>query len=506
MQRHPPAAVTVSVASALVLLAAANGGYAPAAWGFATIGALALIGLSARRGARVGRLDLLLPGALAALGAWQLASLVWTRSIPSSTLESQRTFLYAVTVVAVVTALRPVDVRPALLGVAAATVIVACWNLASLPFAGSATGDTARPIGYANALAAIAVAGLVLIPALAPRTRRGLILGVVGSGPLLVVIFVAESRAAWPSLVVGLAASAVVASGARHRGVLLGGVVVVGLAVVFALGLLGSEERRSYWSVTASIVRAEPELGTGSGTWHAEWLQHRDAPLAARNAHSLPLETLSELGLVGLALVLMVFLVPLAAAVRASPSVEAAGATGVVAAFAVHVAVDWHWQIPSATAVGLFCAAAVVVAARDESRARLLPANAVVAAATLAGVGVALLLGGTLMGDRASRLLVQGDWCGAARWAAVGARLQPWASAPLLTRAEAAARCGDRVEAEQALASAVDLDPSDVEVWRAAARLSTGVARRRAEERVCALDPLGAGVAAQRAVATCTSR
>lgn len=454
----------------------------------------------------MGRLDLLLPGALAALGAWQLASLLWTRSIPSSALEPQRTLLYAVAVVAVVTALRPVDARPALLGVVAATVIVACLNLASLPFAGSSTGDTAWPVGYANALAAMAVAGLVLIAALAPRTRRGLMLGVAASGPLLLVIVLAQSRAAWPSVVVGLVAAAVVASGVRRRGVLLAGVVVTGLAVVVVLALGGSGERRSYWSATAGIVRAEPVLGTGGGTWHAEWLEGRDAPLAARNAHSLPLETLSELGPLGLGLVLLVFLVPLAVAVRSSASAETAGAAGVVAAFAVHVAVDWHWQIPAATAVALVCAAVIVVAARDESRARLLPSRAVVAAVSLAGAAVGLLLVGALLGDRGSRLLVQGDWCGAARWAADGARLQPWASEPLLTRAEAAWRCGDRGEARRALASALDLDPDDVEVWRAVARLSTGAPRRRAEERVCALDPLGTGTVTQRAVGTCTSR
>ncbi len=491
--RRSPAAVAASVALALVLLAAADGGYGPTAWGLGTIGALALVALSASRGARVGRFDLLLPGAIAALGAWQLASLLWTRSIPSSALEPQRTLLYATVVLAAVMALRPVDVRPALLGVVAAALVVSCWNLASLPFAGSSTGDTTKPIGYANALALLAVVGLVLIAALAPRTPRGLALGAAASAPLLLVAVLAESRAAWPALVVGLAAAAVVASGARRRGALLAAVILTGVTVMVVLALVGSAERRSYWRATAGIVGAHPVLGTGGGTWHAEWLERRTVALAARNAHSLPLEALAEFGPLGLALVLLVFSVPLAAAVRGSPSAEAAGAAGAVAAFAVHVAVDWHWQIPAATIGALLCAATLVVAVRDERRTRRLPARAVTLAATAAGAGVMLVLAGSVTSDRASRLLAQGDSCRAARWAAVGAQLQPWASAPLLTRAEAAVRCGDEDAAARAVASALRRDPRDVETWRTVARLSTGAARRRAEERLCILDPLGAG-------------
>ncbi len=491
--RRSPAAVAASVALALLLLAAADGGYGPTAWGLGTIAALALVALSASRGVGLGRLDLLFPGAIAALGAWQLASLLWTRSIPSSALEPQRTLFYATAVLAAVMALRPVDIRPALLGVVAATLLVSCWNLVSLPFAGSSTGDMAMPIGYANALALVAVMGLVLIAALAPRTPRGLVLGAAASCPLLLVVVLAQSRAAWPALAVGITAAAVVASGARRRGALLAAVILAGVTIVVVLALAGSPERRSYWRATAGIVGAHPVLGTGGGTWHAEWLERRTVALAARNAHSLPLEALAEFGPLGLALVLIVFSVPFAAAVRVSPSAETAGAAGAVAAFAVHAAVDWHWQIPAATLGALLCAAILGVAVRDESRARRLPARAVTLAAASLGAGVILLLAGSVASDRASRLLAQGDSCRALRWAAVGARLQPWASATLLAWAEAAARCGDEATAGRALASALRLDPRDAETWRTAARLSTGAARRRAEERVHALDPLGAG-------------
>src|SRR5204863_6389860 len=73
---------------------------------------------------------------------------------------------------------------------------------------------------------------------------------------------------------------------------------------------------------------------------------------------------LGELGVVGLVLVVGSLAVPLAAMARARPSPLVSGATGAYAAFLVHAAVDWDWEMPAVTLAAVTCAGAVLVAAR----------------------------------------------------------------------------------------------------------------------------------------------
>ena len=63
------------------------------------------------------------------------------------------------------------------------------------------------------------------------------------------------------------------------------------------------------------------------------------------DAHSLYLETLAELGLVGLALLVLALAPPLVAGFR---GVEAA-ATGGYVAFLIHAGLDWDWELPAVT-------------------------------------------------------------------------------------------------------------------------------------------------------------
>ena len=74
------------------------------------------------------------------------------------------------------------------------------------------------------------------------------------------------------------------------------------------------------------------------------------------DAHSLYLETLAELGLVGLGLLVLVLAPPLAGAFRGA----SAAAAGGYVAFLVHAGVDWDWEMPAVTIAGLFCGAALM--------------------------------------------------------------------------------------------------------------------------------------------------
>ncbi len=64
--------------------------------------------------------------------------------------------------------------------------------------------------------------------------------------------------------------------------------------------------RSDYWRVARTMVRDEPLLGTGAGSFEAHWFRERSVAFHARDAHNLYLETLAELGPVGLALLLAI--------------------------------------------------------------------------------------------------------------------------------------------------------------------------------------------------------
>jgi len=127
------------------------------------------------------------------------------------------------------------------------------------------------------------------------------------------------------------------------------------------LGSIDSN-RYSYWRVALGTFAGHPVQGIGSGGFVVDWLQERDVLDPTREPHSLYLGTLAELGLVGLA-ALLVFLGGIAAAARrlwrSDPGL-AAGPAAALAVWVAHAGLDWDWEMPAATLVALALAAALV--------------------------------------------------------------------------------------------------------------------------------------------------
>ena len=125
--------------------------------------------------------------------------------------------------------------------------------------------------------------------------------------------------------------------------------------------------RYDYWSAAMEGFEREPVIGLGTGGFPMEWLAQRTIPEGVRDAHSLYLETLAELGLVGFAL-LAVFLGGVAAGGwrvhRAEPGVYV-GPIAALVVWAAHAGVDWDWEVPALTLVALVLAASLVAAAED---------------------------------------------------------------------------------------------------------------------------------------------
>ncbi len=113
--------------------------------------------------------------------------------------------------------------------------------------------------------------------------------------------------------------------------------------------------RYEYWRVAARAWRDEPVRGVGAGGWAVRWLRERPYAESAHDAHSLPLQTLAELGLVGLAL-LGVWVGGVALAARAGP----AGLAAVCVAWGVHVLLDWDFEMPAATLPVMLAAGALL--------------------------------------------------------------------------------------------------------------------------------------------------
>src|SRR5919201_1930224 len=90
----------------------------------------------------------------------------------------------------------------------------------------------------------------------------------------------------------------------------------------------------------------------------------RPARWKVRNAHNLYLETLAELGPVGLGVLVVALGLPLAAAVRARRRALAGAAAGAYVAFVVHASVDWDWQMPAVPVTAPFCRAPLPPATR----------------------------------------------------------------------------------------------------------------------------------------------
>ena len=121
--------------------------------------------------------------------------------------------------------------------------------------------------------------------------------------------------------------------------------------------------RGALYAVAWDGWRAAPLRGEGAGAFEVRWMRDRDVEEKVRDAHSLYLETLAELGLVGLLLV-GAFLAAVATGAVALCRRDAvlgrgraAAVTAAVAAWAVHAGVDWDWQVPALTGVALLLAA-----------------------------------------------------------------------------------------------------------------------------------------------------
>ena len=251
--------------------------------------------------------------------------------------------------------------------------------------------------------------------------------------------------------------------------------------------------RYELWRLAWDDARKHPWLGSGAGTYERYFLQHEPSGIGrVRDAHGLYIETLAELGPVGLAILLATLLVPLAVAVRARRDRLVAAAVGAYTVFVVHALVDWDWELPAVTLVGLLCACAILIGARaaEDTRGISTPARAIAIAATvLIAAFAAIGLVGNSALKSSSDARQDGDWARASRDAQKAHSWQPWSEDPWLALGETQLAVGDASGARTSFRKATALDDGNWRAWYDLARASTGAARRRAVGRAAQLYP-----------------
>jgi O-Antigen ligase len=111
--------------------------------------------------------------------------------------------------------------------------------------------------------------------------------------------------------------------------------------------------RLAYWRVALDVAADHPLAGAGPGSFGVDWLQRRTIDERVRNAHSLELETLADLGVIGAALLAAVLAAAALASAQALRADRALAAGPAAAALtgALHAGLDWDWEMPAVTLV-----------------------------------------------------------------------------------------------------------------------------------------------------------
>lgn len=130
----------------------------------------------------------------------------------------------------------------------------------------------------------------------------------------------------------------------------------------------GNNGRVDLWKVAWHGFTTAPAVGHGAGTFANTWFQKRTDNDFVHDAHSLYLETMDELGIVGLILLLisiLTVLVRVATRARGRDRPLYAAVFAVLLGWALHAGVDWDWEMPVLTVI--FFSLGGLVLARDKS-------------------------------------------------------------------------------------------------------------------------------------------
>lgn len=280
----------------------------------------------------------------------------------------------------------------------------------------------------------------------------------------------------------------------------------------------GGSGRWQFWSAAVDQFQAHPAVGDGAGSYEAWWAQHGSLDWFVRNAHSLWLETLGELGVIGFVLLVGAFGIALVSGVRRLRSqlpddrATVGALLALLVGFVVGASLDWVWQLPVVALVAMLAVGLLVgpatqprlpegdrpVAAERARDSRSITGSfglrvcfCLAAWAVICSQAIPYLSSQEVQASR--RAVGTGNVATALERAESAVSIQPWASSPRLQLALVQERAGQVEAARDELARAISRDSANWRLQVVAARLAAKdgdiPAARRALARARQLNP-----------------
>jgi tetratricopeptide (TPR) repeat protein len=246
--------------------------------------------------------------------------------------------------------------------------------------------------------------------------------------------------------------------------------------------------RWQFWHAAVDEFRTSRIHGHGAGSYAQWWAAHGTLATSIQDAHSLYLETLGELGVVGLVFLLLPFgtaAFVVATGLRrldVAERVAVAGASALVCGFLVAAGIDWMWELTAVSVVAVAALAVAIGACASEPDVTVFPVRrralvalgaATVTAAWLAICAAALPLLTHLEIGASQTAAREGRTLGALRAANSAIRLQPWAADPYLQLSLVSEQAGQLAVADTAIRRGIARAPDDWQLWLIATRVET---------------------------------
>lgn len=241
------------------------------------------------------------------------------------------------------------------------------------------------------------------------------------------------------------------------------------------------ESRYQFWSSAVREADSKPLTGTGSGTFEFWWARDGDTSDVVRDAHSLYLQTLGELGIVGIATLAAFLLTVLVGGGRATLTAgrgrpQLAAALAGCVAFCATATFDWMWQMPVLAVAMLLLASVLVTSGAVASAVRPAPfppplraGFAILAFAAIAAIAIPLASTSLVRQSQADAR--KGDLTTALEAARSAQNAQPDAATPRLQQALLFEQRGELAAAAAAASAATERESTNWRLWLVSSRI-----------------------------------
>jgi tetratricopeptide (TPR) repeat protein len=241
--------------------------------------------------------------------------------------------------------------------------------------------------------------------------------------------------------------------------------------------------RWQFWGTALDAFADEPLRGFGAGEFAYYWNHQGPFGFQLQNAHSLFLESLAELGILGFVLIVAFFGIVIGVGALRSQYLRDGGATvalALVAAGAVSAMFDFVWELPAVFAPVVIAAALLTGSALTPTLINAPPPppeplrrgarGLALAAVTLAFGWASIVASGLVVLnevslDRSRDAVTAQDYPEAINAAEDAADFEPWAAQPRVQLGLAYQRAGDFASARNAYREAIERADEDWRPW-----------------------------------------